>query len=68
MLKINVSDVTHVCDTVEEAVGFIVATLQKWIRSDDSRPLSITVSKMANKAPPLEISIGEKLTTKEALG
>ena len=69
MLNIKVNDTQKVVDTLEEAVSFVVQEITKWFNSDDQTPLQITITKPEDRAgPALNISIGEKLPTKEALG
>lgn len=69
MLEIRVNDIQKVVDTLEEAVEFVVREVQRWFNSDDQTPLQITLTKPEDRAgPALQINVGDKLPTKEALG
>ena len=69
MLKIHIKDTQKVVDTLEEAVDFVVQEIRQWYNSDDDKPLTITLEKPRDRAgPALQINVGEKLPTKEALG
>jgi hypothetical protein len=68
MLEIKINEVCHTVDSYEEAVEFVVAEIKRWFNSSDETPLTLALTKIINRGPPtLEISIGERLPTKEAL-
>lgn len=68
MLEIKINEVQKVVDTLEEAVSFVLQTINGWYQAQDNIPLTITLTKIESRAGPLQINITEKLPTKEALG
>jgi hypothetical protein len=69
MLEIKVKDVQMVFDTLDEVLDYIKFKIIEWKNTDETVPLNITVTTVESRAgPAINISVGDKLPTKEALG
>lgn len=67
MLEIKVNEVVHVSDDALEAIVYISRVINEWYMKDDQTPLNLTITKLDNKAPPLEISVGDVMNVKTIL-
>jgi len=67
-LEINVNDTITTFDTLVQVENCVIELIRKWFNSEDEKPLSITLKKIANKAPPsLEINVNDVLSAKGGL-
>lgn len=67
-LEIKVNDQIRVADSLKKAITIILEEFKKWVESDDKKPFSLSVKKVAGRAPPLEIKVEEEVITKSAFG
>lgn len=56
-LQINVHDDIIVSETIEEVIKIVTEYIQKWFDSEDSAPLTITLTKVRGQAPPKTLYI-----------
>jgi hypothetical protein len=68
ILEIRVYDTVTAYDTLLEVQQAVDDIIQKWYVSDDDKPLTITISKMTNRGPPvLKIFVNDLVDTKTGL-
>ena len=66
-LEIKVHDTITTYDVFGEAQKAISEIVQKWFVSDDEKPLTITISKVESRAPPLKINVSDIVSAKGGL-
>lgn len=67
-LEIKVRDEIKVFDSVEKAEEYVFETIRNWYESEEQSPLTITLSKIADRGPPtLSVVINESIKTKDVL-
>jgi hypothetical protein len=67
-LEIKVKDNINIHDSLDEAVCAVEKIIREWFNSEDSSPLTITLSKIEDRGPPaLGINVNDGIKTKEAL-
>jgi hypothetical protein len=64
-LEIRVNDSILIADSFDKAIEFIVDEVDKWYRSNDQKPLRITITKKQGRSPPaLEINVADGIGAK----
>ena len=67
-LEINVYDTITTTDTLVQAKKYINDVLTKWYNSNDTKPLTIIVTKISPRGPPaLNINVGDFISTTTGL-
>lgn len=66
-LEIKVFEEVTVTDSVGDVLRILEKAINAWIESNDTKPFTVVITKLANSPPALGISVGETVAIKDKL-